>query len=106
MQTFYNRIKPGRCSWTFSVMLVMLTLSTAWAQRITVTGTITDAQDGSPLIGAAVVIKSTTQGTITNVDGTFTLESEPNDVLVISSSAPTRNAFKELIPWLGVSLRP
>src|SRR5688500_13405200 len=45
---------------------------------------ITDAVDGTPLVGANVLIKSTTTGTITDVDGKFTLDAKPEDVLVVS----------------------
>jgi TonB-linked SusC/RagA family outer membrane protein len=47
-------------------------------------GTITDAGDGSPVVGANVLIKTTTKGTITDVDGKFTLDAEPQDILVVS----------------------
>lgn len=50
----------------------------------TIQGTVTDAGDGSPLVGANVLIKGTTQGTITDVDGKFTMDAEPEDILVIS----------------------
>ncbi|GAF04958.1 carboxypeptidase-like regulatory domain-containing protein [Saccharicrinis fermentans] len=39
----------------------------------TLTGTVTDASDGSPLIGVNVVEKGTTNGTITDVSGNYSL---------------------------------
>ncbi len=56
------------------IVLAMMALSmsaTAFAQ-ITVTGTVEDA-DG-PLIGASVLVKGTTVGTITDFDGNYTIE--------------------------------
>ncbi|MEM9547085.1 MAG: TonB-dependent receptor [Bacteroidota bacterium] len=47
-----------------------------------INGTVTDA-DGEPLIGASVMIQGTSTGTITDVDGKFTLEANPGDVLVV-----------------------
>ncbi|WP_254163936.1 SusC/RagA family TonB-linked outer membrane protein [Chryseosolibacter histidini] len=47
-------------------------------------GVVTDATDSSPLVGANVLIKSTTRGTITDVNGSFALDAGPGDVLVIS----------------------
>ncbi len=44
-----------------------------YAQNIKVTGTVTDASNGDPLIGAAVVVKGTTNGTSTDLDGRFEL---------------------------------
>ena len=48
-----------------------------------VTGTVTDAY--GPVIGASVIIKGTTNGNITDMDGKFTLEGVQNgDVIEIS----------------------
>lgn len=53
------------------------------AKPQSLTGRVTDAS-GLPVIGAAVVVKGTTQGASTGVDGGFTLDVTPNDVLVVS----------------------
>lgn len=50
----------------------------------TITGTVKDADDGSPLPGATVVIKGTTTGTVTNYIGEFELTASSGDVLLIS----------------------
>lgn len=50
----------------------------------TVTGTVTDADSGDPLIGVTVMKEGTTSGTVTDLDGRFTLEAEPTDNLVFS----------------------
>lgn len=47
------------------------------------TGTILD-ETGETVIGANVVVKGTTNGTITDIDGTFALTVEPHAVLIIS----------------------
>ena len=52
-------------------------------QTKTVTGTVVDAA-GIPVIGANILVKGTTTGTITDIDGNFTLEVSPTDVLEIS----------------------
>ena len=61
---------------------VMLSINT-YAQEITVTGTVKD-QTGEPVIGVNVIVKGTSVGTITNIDGEFTLKAKMNDVLVVS----------------------
>ena len=61
--------------------LVLLWSATAFAQNI-VTGTVEDA-DG-PLIGASVLVKGTTVGTITDFDGNFTIEANVGDELEFS----------------------
>jgi TonB-linked SusC/RagA family outer membrane protein len=43
------------------------------AQSKSVSGKVLSAEDGQPVIGASVVVKGTTEGTITSVDGGFTL---------------------------------
>ncbi len=46
-------------------------------------GTVTD-EEGQPLVGASIVIKGTKKGTATDSKGEFTLDINPNDVLVFS----------------------
>lgn len=55
-------------------------------KRRTVTGTITDAQDGMPIIGANVTLESDrTTGTISDIDGNFSIAVSGNkEVLVIT----------------------
>jgi len=55
-----------------SCALICCTIGLVMAQR-TITGTVTD-NSGEPLIGASVVVKGTTIGTITDVDGQYALE--------------------------------
>ena len=58
-------------------LLLMVTTS-AFAQNITVKGKVTDAQTNEGIPGANVVVKGTTNGTITDPDGNYTL-SVPSD---------------------------
>jgi TonB-dependent starch-binding outer membrane protein SusC len=64
----------------FSMLMVPLLLIgiSAWAQNKVVTGTITDAKDGSALPGVSVLVKGTTTGTQTSADGTFRLSVPDN----------------------------
>ena len=48
------------------------------AQISKVTGTVISSEDGLPVVGAAVLIKGTTIGTATNVNGQFTLNNVPD----------------------------
>ncbi len=59
----------------------LLSVSPQQAKK-TVTGTVEDAM--GPIAGANVVEKGTTNGTITDMDGKFTLDVSPNAVLVVS----------------------
>ncbi len=58
-------------------------------QNITVTGRVVD-KAGDPVIGANVVIKGTTTGGITDIDGKFTLNAPANAILQISYIGYTR----------------
>lgn len=63
--------------------LVLFSVGFIMAQR-TVSGTITD-EGGEPLIGASILVKGTSTGTVTDVDGTYSLSvPADNNTLVIS----------------------
>lgn len=51
--------------------------------QLTVSGTVNDAQ--GPLIGATVQVAGTQDGTITDIDGKYTLENVPSDAILIFS---------------------
>lgn len=61
----------------------MLMAVQGFAQAITVKGVVKD-KTGEPVIGANVIVKGTTNGTITDFDGVFTLQANKEDVIVIS----------------------
>lgn len=54
------------------------------AQGIRVTGKVTDAKDGSALIGVTIQEKGTTNGTISDVSGNFSITVPPTATLMIS----------------------
>lgn len=72
----------------FAVLMVTFQLLFATAtlgQNQTVTGTVTDAESGELLPGVNVVVKGTTRGTITQADGTYSLQVPgPNATLLFS----------------------
>lgn len=55
-----------------------------FAQQITVTGKVTDATDGLPVPGANILVKGTTIGTSTGLDGGFSIQASEGAVLSIS----------------------
>ncbi|MDE6181118.1 MAG: carboxypeptidase-like regulatory domain-containing protein, partial [Phocaeicola sp.] len=59
------------------------TSGTSPERKSHVTGTIVDAT-GEPVIGANVVVKGTANGTITDIDGNFSLEVPEGSVLLVS----------------------
>ncbi len=63
---------------------MLLIGSTLWGQEIRVTGKVTDFNDGSSLPGVTILVKGTTQGTITDANGNYSISVNPNGVLVYS----------------------
>lgn len=68
----------GKVQQLFFVALFSVLAITASAQSKSVSGTVVD-KAGEPVIGASVVVKGTTNGTITDFDGNFSLQGVPND---------------------------
>ena len=73
--SFLNRIAVVAAAMLFSVA--------SFAQT-TITGTVIDAANDEPVIGASVLVQGTTTGTITDFDGNFTLSVPAGAVLQIS----------------------
>ena len=63
--------------------MVMLALS-IWAQSMTVTGVVMAQDEPDPVIGANVMVKGSTNGTITDFDGNFSINAKAGDVLHVS----------------------
>ena len=66
----------------FTAMCMLTGL--AYAQELKVSGTVTSAEDGASLPGVNVIVKGTSQGTITDIDGNYTIAASKDDVLVFS----------------------
>ena len=71
------------CRFFLLWLVGMLLTVQAFAQEITVNGIVKDNL-GEPVIGASVLIKGTTNGTITDFDGNFILKANQGDIIVIS----------------------
>ncbi len=68
-----------------SVCFLFTFMSVLWGQNITVKGNVTSKTDGQPIIGASVVeTTAITNGTITDLDGNFTLSVKQGSELTIS----------------------
>ena len=67
-----------RVFWAMILFFVSLQLS--FAQKISVSGIVKDDK-GEPLIGVMVLIKGTTNGAVTDIDGEYKLQANVGDVL-------------------------
>lgn len=71
----------------YKTLVLMLILSSAlFAQKYTISGTITGAESGENLVGANVYVKGTSMGAATDVDGKYSIPSlNPGDYTVVCS---------------------
>ena len=69
----------------FLTALAVMVASTAFAQKLTVTGNVTDASNGEPVPFVSVHEKGTMNGVNTDLDGNYSISVAKNAVLVFSS---------------------
>lgn len=66
------------------MVMALCVTSALWAQDRTITGRVTSAEDGTGLPGVNVVVKGTTNGTVTDTDGIYTINGPGEAILVFS----------------------
>lgn len=64
-------------------LFLVLSTTSSFAQQ-SINGLVTDSSDGSPIPGVSVLIKGTTEGTITDFDGKYSLSASKGQTLVFS----------------------
>jgi TonB-dependent starch-binding outer membrane protein SusC len=96
MKDQYEKVRPSRNNRLISVCRLRRVLALAWAILALyggssfaqtgkqVTGTVLSALDNSPIPGVSVLIKGSQRGTTTDVNGSFSIDAEPNNTLVFS----------------------
>ena len=85
MKLTKNRPKTC-CRWrsVLTALLLATGLATASAQTQTLTGSVTDAADGEPLMGATIKVKETNAGVVTDLDGHYSVKVDNGQTLVVS----------------------
>ena len=69
----------------FLLLLLFVLWGVGYAQQYTVTGKVTSAEDGNSLPGVSIAVKGTTIGTITDINGSYSLNiKEKNTTLVFA----------------------
>ena len=77
------------------------------AQITKVTGTVISEEDGLPVVGASILVKGTTVGTVTDMDGKFTLSNVPSSAKTLQISYIGMQAQEVAIkPHLKITLKP
>lgn len=64
------------------MFLIGMFMTGAYAQTRTVSGLVKDKEMGEPLVGVSVTVKGTKNATMTDVDGNYTIQTGPKDILV------------------------
>jgi TonB-linked SusC/RagA family outer membrane protein len=81
-----NRLKEK--SWIlrtlFTVIICFGMVVSGFAQTKTIKGVVSDATTGESIIGASVSVTGTQRGTVTGIDGDFSLDVSPNETLTIT----------------------
>lgn len=88
---FVSKLKRPAATVLATLAALLLTTSLQAQQRLTVSGVVTDAASGEPIIGASVIVASTYKGTTTGVNGDFMLTNIPaKDSLIFQHLNYTR----------------
>lgn len=69
---------------SFLFLMLLSCCTFLYAQQLSITGTVTDKSLNEPITGASVSVKGTTNGTITDMNGNFTIKASKGNVLVVS----------------------
>ena len=88
----------------FTLVIGLFLSVGAFAQQIAVKGIVKDTT-GEPVIGANVLVKGTTNGTITDFDGNFQLSANKGDIIVISFIGFTSQEIPATTELMNVVLK-
>lgn len=66
-----------------TVVAMVVVSASAFAQKTTVTGVVKDDATNEPIIGASILVKGASNGTVTNIDGKFSISADAKAILVV-----------------------
>ncbi|WP_026951025.1 SusC/RagA family TonB-linked outer membrane protein [Algoriphagus mannitolivorans] len=78
---YLSKIKARFLGFLFLMLSVSMV---SYGQSQTVRGVVRSAPDNEPVPGALVLVKGTQKGSVTDIDGSFTIDANPGQILVIS----------------------
>lgn len=90
---------------TFVLLCLVMGVSVTMAQTTKVTGHVTSAEDGEPVIGASIIVKGTTVGTVTDFDGNFSLDVPADGKSLIISYIGMASQEVPVKPVINVALK-
>lgn len=88
------------------ICMLFVVVGNVLAQSITVTGIVTDKNDGSPIIGVSILEKGTNNGTVTDTNGKYSINTSKGKTLVFSYVGYSKKEVKVTGAQLNVSLTP
>lgn len=88
----------------FVLLCLFLGVTMVVAQTTKVTGVVLSVDDNEPIIGVSVVVEGTTLGTVTNLDGMFSLEVPQNSRMLLFSYIGMNTQELEVKPVMRVIL--
>ena len=87
-----NKIKQS-----LGIILILIVSTAMMVAQNTISGTITD-KNGMPLVGVNVILEGTTQGSVTDFDGAFSITNvEDGSYKLIASSLGYSKLIKQLV---------
>ena len=90
---------------TFLFLCLVLGIGLATAQTKEVSGTVISAEDAMPVIGASVIVKGTTTGTVTDYDGKFSLNVPTSAKTLVISYIGMESQEVPIVPNMKVTLK-
>ena len=72
----FKRVMKRKLMFLMTFLFIGIGLVTAQTSRVT--GLVTSEEDGQPVVGASILVNGTTLGTITDIDGKFTITNVPS----------------------------
>jgi len=88
----------------FALLAGFLLSSSVYAQDITVKGHVKEAKTGEAVIGANIIVKGTSIGTISDVDGNFTLNAPQQSTITVSFLGFKQKEFKATTNSVTIAL--
>lgn len=88
------------------LLCLFLGIGLATAQTTRVTGTITSVEGNEPVVGASLIIKGTSVGTITDADGAFSLEAPSDAKTLVVSYLGMKTQELSISPAMRIVMHP
>ena len=81
----HSLIKSASLTMALYFLFSILFMGNAWAQAKKVTGTVTDGENGQPLVGASVTVRGKSASAVTDATGTFVIDAADGDIIEVSN---------------------